>query len=228
MNKYRFMGIIIFVFSLILAFVIYSMEYSIKNDNLDIEKNISSFTVNKIDSIIVNKEIVDGDLLVFYGDRKQDGILGFTLLTKGFNGKYRITSTKYDSYMHFNISAYPFKTSKNYYLAVGGRNYDSRIKKYNILNWSTEEVEINGNNLDGNNFLHLYPINNKNSFPKIEALDDKGDDITKEVIIQEYENIPSNAVGKSELFLLYLEIGISILIGFFIAKYFWNKKSVKK
>jgi hypothetical protein len=205
------------------------MEYSIKNDDVDIEKNISAFTGNKIDSIIVNKEIVDGDLLVFYGDRKQDGILGFTLLAKGFNGKYRITSTQYDSYMHFNISTYTFKTSKSYYLAVGGRNYNSRIKKYNILNWDTKEVKINGNNIDGNNFLHLYPINNGYDFPKIEALDDKGDDITKEVIIQEYGNIPSsNAIGKSELFWLYVEIGIAILIGFFIAKYFWNKKSVKK
>lgn len=226
MNKNRYVAMVIFCLSLIIAYGIYSTEYFIKNDNADIEKNISTFTGNKVNAIIVQKQIVDRDLLVFYGDRKIDGILGFTLLHRGFNGRYEITSTNYGSESHFNIDTYSFKTSKSNYIAIGGRNYDNKIKKYNLMEFDSHKIIINDKSIDGDDFLNVFNLNYEYNFPILQALDGKGNDISKVVTIKEYENIPSSAVGKAELFMLYVWMGIVILVGFIIAKCFWKRRKV--
>jgi len=225
-SRNRLIGIILFCISLIVAFGLYTTEYNIRNDNADIEKKISTFTGDKIDAVVVRKQIVDGDLLVFYGDRKIEAILGFTLLNKGFNGRYQIASTNYGSQMGFNIDTYKFKTSKSYYMAIGGKNYNERIKKYNMINWDTHEITIEGKNINGSDFLHLYCLDYEyNYFRRLQALDDKGNDITKEVIVNEHESIPSSAVGKVERFMLYVYMGITILIGYLVSKPLWGKQA---
>lgn len=218
-------GIILFCISLIFAFGLYTTEYNVTNDNPDIEKNISLFTGDKIDAVVVQKQIVDGDLLVFYGDRNIEDILGFTLLNKGFNGRYQITGTNYGSQMGFNIDTYKFKTAKSNYMAIGGKNYNEKIKKYNMINWDTQEITIEGKKINGDNFLHLYSLDyDYNYFRRLQALDDKGNDITKEVIVKEHESIPSSAVGKAERFMLYVYISIIIFIGYLVSKPLWENR----
>lgn len=225
-SRNRLIGIILLCISLIVAFGLYTTEYNIRNDNTDIEKNISLFTGDKIDAVVVQKQIVDGDLLVLYCDRNIEGILGFTLLNEGFNGRYQITGTNYGSQMGFNIDTYKFKTSKSDYMAIGGNNYSARIKKYNMINWDTHEITIEGKNINGGNFLHLYSLDYEyNYFRRLQALDDKGNDITKEVIVKEHESIPSSAVGKAERFMLYVYMGITILIGYLVSKPLLGKQA---
>lgn len=224
MNKNRIIAAIIAILTLFLIYQLYSSEYNIRNNDSDIERAIMEFTTpfentrGVVNPVVISKNEVEGNLLVFYSDKTIEAIFGFTYLQKGLNGKYQIRSTNYGP-GNIAIKAYNFKTGKNNYIAVGGKGYSKDISSYKLFQWKDEL--IGEDEVDGNAFLRIYE-GREEVFSDIKVFNDTGTDITRE-LWNNLENIPSAGVGKAELFMLNVYIIIVLIIGFVISKFFWEK-----
>lgn len=224
MNKNRLIAGIITLLTILSIYQLYNSEYNIRNKDSEIERAIMEFTTPFENSpgvenpVVISKKEVEENLLVFYSDKNIEELLGFTYLKKGVNGKYQIRSTNYGP-SNIDIEAYSFETSKNNYIAVGGKEYSKNISSYKLFKWKDELIAED--EVYGNTFLKIYEVSEE-VFPVIKVFNDTGTDITRE-LWNNFENIPSGGVGKAELFMLNVYIIIILIIGFVISKYFWKK-----
>ena len=233
MRKNRIIASIIMLLTVFAAYQLYNDEYSIRDNDVNIEKAIMEFTTpfennrGVKNPIIIDRIKVDNKLLVFYGDRDVEGLFGFTPLLRGINGKYQIRSTNYGG-ANFYIVGYGFTTSKGNYIAVGGSGYSEKIASYRVFSGFLKEdtVELFNDNVYGNTFLNIYEVDNESKFPNVKIYDANGTDISRE-LWNDFNDVPSGGVGKAELFMLNVFIFIILSMGFIISKYFWEKEIQK-
>lgn len=211
--------------SMVLSMLLYSTEYSIKDDVEDIETNISEFLDRDVK--VVKYEKVDNILFVYFTNETKDTV-GYTVLYRGLNFRYQIRQANYgarNQVLYIN----EFKTLFNRYWAIFGTNYENRISTI-TFNAGESNVTINKiGNMD--DILVIQESNNK--YPEMTyvyeytLLDEKGNDITKDM--RSYLTGSGSGGfgrGKAELFLLNVYCVVIILVGYWISRMIKTKTSV--
>ena len=131
--------IILVVMSLYL--LSYNNQFTINDNTYQIQENISSFIDRPLESTInVDiKQSVEIDNKKYALFIKNDS-MGFAVLTKGFNNKYKIYSAEYGGNGFFK--GYIYKTNEAKYLIIYGKNDKSKIN-YVKVSLEDKEYKIN-------------------------------------------------------------------------------------
>ena len=219
MIKRRIVRIFILVFSIFLAYLLYSTEYNIKPNMADIERAIEEFIESDIRILKIIE--VDNTIAVNYDFGGNDRS-GFTALYRGINFKYQIRSAGYGA-RNTVVKGVPFKTNKGDYIAVYGRNYNKNASSFKIKTYTNE---VFTGKIDGvKDFLIPFKIKNETIIDNYYLYDDENNDITDEMKMYLTSNFSfGTSKGKAELFLLNVFCGIIILVGYLISNSFKDKK----
>jgi len=223
-TKNRVIRIVIIMVSVILALMLYSTEYSIKNDFKDIEEGISEFL--EMDIEIVKYEKVDNAIYVYFADKTKDNV-GHTVLYRGLNFRYQIRQANFGSRNQV-VYIHEFETLRNKYWAVFGTNYENRIDSI-IFDGAGKNIILDGIS-DMDEILLVYESENKLSgmswVYKYTLLDLKGDNITEDMRSYLIASKRSGfGRGKVELFLLNIFCVAIILVGIWLSRMVKTKVS---
>lgn len=223
MTKNKIIRIVIILISLILSLMLYSSEYSIRNDVEDIEKNISIFLDKDVS--VVKCEKVDNTIFVYFSDDTKENV-GHTVLYRGLNFRYQIRQANYGSNNQV-LRIQEFKTRFKRYWAVFGTNYDNQISKI-IFDGGVSEIALtNIEEMDEILVIHESDIKTPGMMHIFEytLFDTESNDITKDMnsyITAEHSS--GFGRGKAELFLLNIFCFSIILVGYGISRLFKIKK----
>ena len=155
----------------------YSNQFTISDDIYQLQENIKSF-INRQSNITNSVDIKQSVEI----DNKKYALfiindsMGFAVLTKGFNNKYKIYSAEYGSSGLFR--GYIYKTNKDKYLIIYGKNDKMKINYVKVY-LENKEYKINVPKEDYYLVYSKVPDEIKITFPDInnykfyDANDDK-------------------------------------------------------
>ncbi len=224
-TKNKIIRIIIILVSMFLALILYSTEYSIKNNPEAIKEGISEFLERNIE--VVKYEKVDNTIYVYFTDDSK-ATIGYTVLYRGLNWRYQIRQANLGSRNQV-VYINEFKTLRNRYWAVFGTNYDNKIDSI-IFDGAENTITLDGisdmdeilivheseNELWGMSFVYKYTL-----------LDARGDDISDDMRTYLVASESSGfGRGKAELFMLNIFCGVIILVGYWLSRMVKSKDSV--
>ncbi|MCD4711885.1 MAG: hypothetical protein K8R73_01250 [Clostridiales bacterium] len=213
MKNRRVIRIAVIIVSILLAYLLYASEYSMKPEQSSLESGIHEFLDKSV--TVIDFIEVDNTLFVYYTLGSNDSI-GFTALHKGINSRYQIRSANYSTRNRV-IDGAPFKTNGGEYLAVMGTNYDGKIARVRIKTYSGEIFSEDV--LDRSEILTIFSTKEPTRIEEFQLYDKDNNDITEEMkaYLTTKEN-HSTGVGKAELFMLYVFCFVIILMGYAISR----------
>jgi len=198
-----------------------------------------------VDAYILETKEIDGVLVAAFKDQKRNNVNGVAVLFKGFNQKYRIINAEIESSDYDSvIQIYTVEIKDRRYYVVNGYNLSDEIKYYGLdynayLNpgyLSKDRVrETIKFDVKNQQFLEIYNVEEFDSIfeqtaektlynPRLMAAsmyDADGMEITNNFMNQDNNNNQvSYAIGKAELFLLYVFIAIVLGLGYIFTRYF--------
>ena len=232
------------IIALILSYLIYASEYKFPNDKDVLSAAITEYTSNgrySVDAYVLETKEVDGVLIAFFKDKSNADVYGFARLLKGFNQKYRLIRANFSPSKYTSlIKAYEFETSKGVYYAIGGHNLEDNVTAYG-LEFKYGDFDNSDNSqwlkfeISNSQFLDLHKkstIQNllsmdfgENDFYlnhfHVMLFDFEGQDITEEYEKADHQNSNwSSGTGTAELFMVNVFIGLVLILGLIMARYF--------
>lgn len=139
--KKVFLNLFIILVVMSLLLLNYSNQFTISDDTYQLQENLKVF-INRTSEITNNVEIKQS---VEINNKKyvlfiMNDSMGFAVLTKGFNNKYKIYSAEYGGSGLFK--GYIYKTNKAKYLIIYGRNDNMKINYVKVY-LENKEYKIN-------------------------------------------------------------------------------------
>jgi len=236
------------VLTLILSWLIYTLEYNITNDKSHLAAGITEFIAPfepSVDAYILETKEFDGILVATFKDKERANVNGVAVFTKGFNQRYRIISARIRSSDYSSVlQIFPVTIKNEPYYAVSGYNLSDEIKYYgldffaytNPVNFAKDRVrEVIKFDVENQQFLEIFSAEElkryfENSIddalynPRLVATsmyDADEREITDTFKNQEDSGNQVRAnIGKADLFLVYVFIAIVMGLGVIFARYF--------
>lgn len=209
--KYKISKIVVIVTAFILSSILYFSEYNIGNNTQSIEESISSFIGEEV--TVRDTKKVENILLVYFTiDSCRE--MGITPMYRGINGLYQIRGANYGGEA-LGVSVYGVEGKEKDLLVVYGENTDMMI---NTINVKHKDKEYNLDSKDKKYIVDAFMVDNYNFFDtELNIYDSNGNDINED-LIKKRSGIRQGGtgVGKAELFILDVLIGLIFFIAFFI------------
>lgn len=240
-------AVVTIILTLFLSYFLYASEYQYTRDKNSLSMAITEFTSPfdyGIDAYVLETKEMDGVLIATFKDRTRPNVNGVAILNKGLNQRYRIISAKIDSSKYSSVVQIHFTSIKNepYYI-VNGYNLADEIKYYGLDydaythpghladDRVTESIKFQVVNQQFMDIYSLEEIENifessvdiayhDSRLSETSLYDENGNDVTEEFLIENNLDGPKGSIGKAELFLLNVYIGIILVIGFTITRYY--------
>ncbi len=243
-------ALICIIITLVLSYLLYASEYHYSDDKEMLTTAVNDFLwpfnpESKYKVLETNK--VGCTLVAFFKNQIDENNYGIAVFVKGLNNRYRIIRTQRSPADYSSVvQVYELDINNKSYYAVSGYNLSKEIAFYGLNYYDlystddkSEEQKTKTLQLavEKSQFLKIY---------RTEDLDEKaigeydeeslkyrirsaslynasGNDITAQYEIANKSNPYSSGSGKMELFLLYIYIGIIMVFGAVLTRYFLTK-----
>lgn len=220
--KKKISNIIIVLITFSIVYLIYRSQYNIKNNNLSIEKGIEEF-INEEITIQKMENLGKDKVVLFTLDNKE--AIGITMLYKGKNGLYEVQNANYENKSSPSISTYEVKKEGKNYVLTYGQNIDKRINEVQVIYENKGKYTFKTQK--DSYFINIANIEG-DKLPTFKVYDKEKKDITEEITKEYYyEQQWGTGVGKTELFMVKIYIGVALLFGVIILNSN-NKKKINK
>ena len=234
------------VLTLVLSYLIYTMEYKYTYDKNDLATAITEFTTPfepTFDAYVLETKEKDGELIVSFKDQSNEGVYGISQFLKGVNQRYRIVSTDIDTSDYSSVvEFYPIEIKEKRYIAVSGYYISDEIIYYGLdydaytspgyLAKDRVSIPLKFE-VKNPQFLEIYPADELDTqivniskkaiynyhLMETSLYDAEGMEITENYRNIEVDNSISPSIGKSELFVLYITIAFVLGLGFLVTRY---------
>ena len=108
--------------TVILTYVVYSMEFRYTLDKADLALAVTEFTApfqQPVDTYVLETYSIGRDLFVSFKDRDQESVNGIAQFVKGWNNRYRILRVQIRPSEYSSVvQPYPIESGKERYIAV--------------------------------------------------------------------------------------------------------------
>jgi len=230
-----------------LCYALYASEFKYVNDKGNLSAAITEYTSpfeSKVDAYVLETEEIDGVLIASFKDRERTNVNGLAFLSKGINGRYRITGAKIETSEYSSvIQKYSDEIKGDKYYIVSGYNISDEVEEYGLdycgyKNPGTLSKDRVRHTLrfevENSQFLDIYNAKEMDEKAKdgsnqqlyyfmlleTSMYDANGMEITENFRINEdaVNDVDGN-IAKAELNLLYVFMAIVAWIGYIITKY---------
>ena len=230
-----------------LCYALYASEFKYINDKGNLSAAITEYTSpfeSKVDAYVLETEEIDGVLIASFKDRERTNVNGLAFLSKGINGRYRITGAKIETSEYSSvIQKYSDEIKGDKYYIVSGYNISDEVEEYGLdycgyKNPGTLSKDRVRHTLrfevENSQFLDIYNAKEMDEKAKdgsnqqlyyfmlleTSMYDANGMEITENFRINEdaVNDVDGN-IAKAELNLLYVFMAIVAWIGYIITKY---------
>ena len=224
LTKRRILSIVIAAVTLIATGAYYTMVYHYTAKPESLTEALTEYTGMPVE--IAGIEEAGNRLFVLFKDPGGGPMMGYALFDRGMNTLYRPVSAGYGN--SIGVEVYPFTASGKRKVAVCGANADPRAVAYEVITVDEEppQVVFSGE-IAERDFVDIY------EHPKTEGLwrglrllDADGNDLAPELYASGMADGPGTGIGTAELFMTDIFCILILLVGFVVAKYFWDEKQL--
>jgi hypothetical protein len=223
----KIVQVLIILVSIILAFLIYGDTYYLSENPDKLEAAISKYIPEqkvKAEVALVYKD-EDWMYVIFSDKQYGDCFMGFTLLKRGWNGRYVIRSAQYGS---GPVVSMDIKPDNQKQVIIYGLVQDGRAVRYEYAKSVPDtfyEVMYKGN-IDQEAFLHIQ--DNKGTWNTYFRLfNAKGEEITDSYLSRQRKDAPAGSTTTAEMFMVDVECILVLLFGLGLAVCVREKNKAK-
>lgn len=238
------------IITLVLSYLLYASEYHYADDEETLTTAVNEFLWPFNPDLkyqVLESKKVGRTMVASFKDLIDENKYGVAVFAKGLNNRYRIISAQRSNSDYSSVvEVYELKINKKSYYAVSGYNLSKEIEFYglNYFDFYSTDNKTEAQKtktlrfaVEKPQFLDIYRAEEldeealdgigeeswKYRIRSASFYDESGNDVTAKYEVADKINPWSSSSAKMELFLLNIYIGIIMVFGAVVTRYFLTK-----